>query len=121
MSKEMDEVQAIVEVIELYVAGARSKVSATMRHAFSDDATIFGYAGQDLFSGSMTQLYTWHEGNGPAESLRSQITSIDVIETVAIVRVELDDWTGLRFTDLLSMLKVAGQWRIVNKVFHLHA
>jgi hypothetical protein len=36
---------------------------------------------------------------------------------VATVRLELDDWTGHQFT----LLKVDGQWKIMNKVFHLHA
>ncbi len=37
------------------------------------------------------------------------------------VRLELDNWTGHRFTDLFTLLKVDGQWQIMNKVFHLHA
>lgn len=117
---DVNDVQAIVEVINQYIDGAKSRQSGTMKHAFSDDATIFGYAGNDLFSGPIAQLYAWHEGNGPAESLRSHITAIDMAETAAVVRVELDNWTGLRFTDMLSLLKVAGQWQIVSKVFHLH-
>jgi putative lumazine-binding protein len=32
-----------------------------------------------------------------------------------------DDWTGHRFTDLFTLLKVDGEWKIMNKVFHLHA
>jgi hypothetical protein len=34
--------------------------------------------------------------------------------------IELDNWTGHRFTDLLSLLKTDGEWKIMNKVFHLH-
>ncbi len=29
-------------------------------------------------------------------------------------------WTGHRFTDLFTLLKIDGQWKIMNKVFHLH-
>jgi hypothetical protein len=41
-------------------------------------------------------------------------------ETVAMVRLKLDNWTGHRFTDLFTMLKVDGEWKIMKKVFHLH-
>ena len=39
---------------------------------------------------------------------------------VATVRLESDNWTGLRFTDLFNLLKTDGRWQIMNKVFHLH-
>jgi hypothetical protein len=37
------------------------------------------------------------------------------------VRLELDNWTDHRYTDLFTLLKVDGEWKIMNKVFHLHA
>lgn len=117
----MNDAQAIAETIEHYIEGARLGHSATMKQVFNRHATIFGYAGEDLFAGSISELYDWHDANGPAQDLRWQITTIDVVDTVAVVRIEIDDWTGLRFTDLLSMLKTTGEWQIVNKVFHLHA
>ena len=36
-------------------------------------------------------------------------------------RLEIEDWTGHRFTDMFTLLKMDGQWKIVSKVFHLHA
>jgi hypothetical protein len=46
---------------------------------------------------------------------------MDLVGTVATVRLELDNWTGHRFTDLFTLLKVAGEWKIISKVFHLHS
>ena len=36
------------------------------------------------------------------------------------MRLELDNWTGHRFSDLFTLLKVDGDWKIMNKAFHLH-
>ena len=66
-------------------------------------------------------LFDWNDHNGSATQLQGRITSIDLVETVATVRLELDNWTGHRFTDLFTLLKVDGEWKIMNKVFHLHA
>ena len=52
--------------------------------------------------------------------LQARIASIDLIDTVATVRLELDNWTGHRFTDLFTLPKVDGEWKIMNRVFHLH-
>ena len=111
----------ITRVVEQYIAGARSGKGKDMKSAFHADATIFGYVGADLFAGSIRQLFTWNDENGPATELRARIASIDVIDTVATVRLELDNWTGHRFTDLFTLLNVAGEWKIMNKVFHLHS
>ena len=36
------------------------------------------------------------------------------------MKLELDNWTGARYTDLFTMLNVDGEWKIMSKVFHLH-
>jgi hypothetical protein len=62
-----------------------------MKPAFHEDATIFGYIGPDLFAGSIQQLFAWNDENGPATELQAQIASIDLIDTVATVRLELEN------------------------------
>jgi hypothetical protein len=116
----MDEYELVANVVQHYVDGARSGRGSEMKPAFHEDATIFGYIGADLFAGPIQQLFDWSEENGPAPGLRTRIASIDLIDTVATVRLELDDWSGNRFTDLFTLLRVEGEWKIMNKVFHLH-
>ena len=111
----------IAKVVRHYIDGAKSGRGEDMKPAFHKDATIFGYVGADLFAGPIQKLFDWNDENGPATGLQARIASIDLIDTVATVRLELDNWTGHRFTDLFTVLKVDGEWRIMNKVFHLHA
>ncbi len=92
-----------------------------MKPAFHKDATIFGYAGNDLFAGPIQQLFDWNDDSGPAPELQARIASIDLVDTVATVRLELNNWSGSRYTDLFTLLKVDGEWKIMNKVFHLHS
>jgi hypothetical protein len=53
--------------------------------------------------------------------LNSRIASIDVSGTVAAVRLELDNRTGHRFTELFTPMKSDRQWRITNKDFPRHS
>ena len=112
---------AIAKTVQYYLDGAKSGRGADMRPAFHQDATIFGYVGTELFAGPIQQLFDWNDQNGPATGLQARIASIDIVSTIAAVRLELDNWTGHRFTDLFTLLKVDGEWKIINKVFHLHA
>ena len=115
--KEYDE---IARVVQHYIDGAISGSGDDMRPAFHEGATIFGYVGDDLLAGPIQQLFVWNDENGPATELKAKITSIDLVGTVATLRLELENWTGYKFTDMFTMLKVDGNWKIINKVFHLH-
>jgi hypothetical protein len=117
---DLSEYDAVTNTVQLYIDGGKTGDTARMKEAFHPDATIFGYVGADLFAGPIQQLFDWNDQNGAAVELQGRIASIDIIETVATVRLELDNWTGHRFTDLFTLLKVDGQWKITNKVFHLH-
>ncbi len=117
----VSEYDVIADVVQHYIDGGRSGKGDDMKPAFHKDATIFGYAGADLFAGPIQRLFDWVDENGPATGLQARIASIDLTDTVATVRLELDNWIGSRYTDMFTLLKVDGAWKIMNKVFHLHA
>ncbi len=117
----VSEYDVIAAVVQHYIDGAKSGKGDDMKPAFHEDATIFGYAGADLFAGPIQRLFDWVDGTGPATGLQARIASIDLIDTVATVRLELDNWIGSRYTDMFTLLKVHGEWKIMNKVFHLHS
>ena len=118
---EVSEHDAIAKTIQHYIDGAKSGSGDGMKPAFHKDATIFGYAGTDLFGGPIQQLFDWNDESGPAAEIQARITSIDLVDTVATARLELNNWAGSRYTDLFTLLKVDGEWKIMSKVFHLHA
>ncbi len=118
---KVSENDAITKVVQHYIDGAKSGRGDDMKPAFHEDATIFGYVGADLFAGPIQKLFDWNDENGPATDLQARIADIDLIDTVATVRLELDNWTGSRFTDLFTLLKVEGEWKIISKVFHTHS
>jgi hypothetical protein len=116
----VNEYDAIARTIQHYIDGGKSGRGGDMKPAFHEGATIFGYVGPELLAGPIQLLFDWNDQNGPAHGLQARIASIEVTHTVASVRLEIDDWTGHRFTDLFTMLKVDEEWKIINKVFHLH-
>ncbi|MBD3887397.1 nuclear transport factor 2 family protein [Phormidium tenue FACHB-886] len=119
-STNIDEYEAIAKTIQQYIDGAKSGRGSDMKPAFHPDATIFGYVSADLFAGPIQQLFDWNDQNGPATEIQAHIVNIDLIDTVATVRLELDNWSDHRFTDLFTLLKVNGVWKIMNKVFHMY-
>ncbi len=111
---------AITSTIQKYIDGGISGRGDDMKPAFHEGATIYGYIGPDLFGGAIQELYGWNDQNGPAADLKANIANIDIEGTIATARVELDNWTGHKFTDMFTLLKTDGEWKIINKVFYLH-
>ena len=112
--------ELIEKTVQFYIDGAKSGKGNDMKPAFHTDATIFGYAGDELFAGPIQRLFDWNDENGPATELEARIANIDIEGTIATVRLELDNWIGHKYTDLFTLLKVDGTWKIMNKVFHFH-
>jgi hypothetical protein len=116
----IEDYDAISQLIQHYIDGAKSGKGIDMEPTFHKDATIYGYVGNDLFAGPIQNLYDWNDANGPAKSIIARIVSIDIVGTIASVRLELENWTGHHFTDFLNVLKMDGQWKVMNKIFYLH-
>ncbi|CAN5191629.1 nuclear transport factor 2 family protein [soil metagenome] len=111
---------AISETLQTYIAGGVSGKSGDMKPAFHENATIHGYLGPDLLGGPIQLLFDWVDSNKPASELTCEITTIDVVDTIATARVECENWGGHRFTDMFTLLKTDGEWQIISKVFYLH-
>jgi hypothetical protein len=114
------EYDAIANTLQRYVTGGKTGRTAEMKAAFHPGATIYGYIGAELFAGPIQKLFDWNDQNGAAAGLESRIAGIDITGTIATARLELDNWSGHRFTDMFTLLKVDGEWKIISKVFYLH-
>ncbi|MBT1451353.1 nuclear transport factor 2 family protein [Glaciecola sp. XM2] len=117
---QSEDIQAIEKVMQAYVQGGQTGNNDTLRPIFHELATICGYVGPDLFAGPIEMFYEWHTENGPAKDLTAQAPKIDIEGSAATVRIELDNWTGHRFSDFFTLAKIDGQWQIMSKVFFLH-
>jgi len=112
---------AINETIEKYIEGGRQGSSAVMKEAFVDAATIYNSTDGALEGGPIQTLFDMVDTIGPAKNLTYEISAVDINETTATVRIELFDWAGARYTDQMLLLKLAGTWKIMHKVFRTHA
>ena len=109
----------IMIVFQKYIDGAKSGRSSDMKPVFHEGATTFGYVGESVWGGPIQRFFDYNDKNGPVRDIQVRIASIDIANSVATARLEIDNWTGHKFTDLFTLLKVDGEWKIINKVFHL--
>ena len=57
MHTDVKEHEAIAEIVQYYINGAKSGKGVDMKPAFHADANIFGYICADLFAGPIRKLF----------------------------------------------------------------
>ena len=116
----------ITRTIHCYITGARAGNAELMRPAFHPEATISGYCQGVEYNGSIQHVFDWIDQNGPAPNLEPRFARIEIIETIALVHLEVQGWSGrlaganCRASDVFTLLKRDGEWKITHKLFHWH-
>jgi len=116
----------ILKTLQLYIDGCKQGKSDLMRPAFHPEASFFGFAGDQLVIGTQF-LFDWIDKNGPAPDMEPRVLSVDILESIAVVRLEVANLSGIlagsdvQMSDLFTFLRMPEGWRTIQKAFHLHS
>lgn len=125
-SEYLTDYDGILTTLQMYIDGSKQGKSELMRPAFHRDASFFGYAGEQLATGAQF-LFDWIDKNGPAPKIEPRVVSVDIVGTIAVVRLDVAGWSGnlagseVRMSDLFTFLKMPAGWKIIQKAFHWNA
>ena len=106
------------QTVEAYLHGLKFNDVPSLRKAFHPEAKLF-FVKKDGTLGQLSQeqWYKGFEGSaGKEEQGDLRIVSVDVTGDAASVKV-VETYPKSIYTDYLSLLKLGGEWRIVNKVY----
>jgi protease I len=117
----VDQVLAIGKTMQDYFDGMHFGETRRLRKAFHPDAYLFGYYHGEFSRISLEEWMTEVEATPkPSESgevFDMRIVSMDITGRTAVVRVSLL-YTGLRYTDYLSLMQFDDSWKIIHKTYH---
>ncbi|MCP4645435.1 MAG: nuclear transport factor 2 family protein [bacterium] len=111
--------KAIREVVQLYFDGIIKYDEQALRKAFHADANVIGTTKEGKADWEPFQEWVvYTRGDAPDPTGRNnRIVSIEVTGRAAIAKTDLD-WPHVHYVDYLSLLRIDGQWKIVNKIWH---
>ena len=121
MNMDTTELELIQQTVQYYFDGLYQSDIAKLNRAFHQNSQVIGYFQGNLLFETLEQFIEFVRAT-PAPSRSGEeydmrIVSIDMTGIEAMVKVE-DLYLGFRFTDYLSLLKIDGEWVIVNKTFY---
>lgn len=106
------------QTVETYLHGLKFNDVGSLRRAFYPEAKLF-FVKKDGSLGQLSQeqWYKGFEGSaGKEEEGDLQVVSIDVTGNAASVKVR-EEYPKSIYTDYVSLLKLGGEWKIVNKIY----
>jgi len=106
------------EVLETYLHGLKFNDVASFQKSFWPEAKLL-FVKKNGALGQLTQQ-DWYKGfaqnAGKEEEGTLRIVSVEVTGVVASAKVE-EIYPRETYVNYLSLLKISGEWKIVNKIF----
>lgn len=121
----MTEQDQIQKVIELYIDSMENSDPDKVKIAFHANAKVVGYLHGDFMELSTEEFSGFVAAQKPSpkeknENIIFDILSCDIEGTIASVKIR-DQYLGITFLDILSLIKQEGEWKIYNKLFNVES
>lgn len=105
--------------LENYLKGHATGDGEFMKKAFHTDAKLFWYRDGKLNQRTSAEYIAGFTGKPPADEAQRKrwIESVKITGNAGIAIIVLD-YPAVKFTDYMSLLKIDGEWKIINKTFY---
>ncbi len=112
------EKDAVKVPLENYIKGHETGDGEYMKKAFHTEGNLIFVRDGKYATRSFAEYIAGMSGKPAADEAKRKrmIESIDIAGNAAIARIVLD-YPNVKFVDYMTLLKIDGEWKIVNKSF----
>lgn len=113
----------IKNLIQIYVDSMDESNPYKVKQIFHNNAKIVGYLHGDFMEMSVDDFAGFVASQQPTpkekgENVIFEIITCEIEGTTAVVKLK-DKYLGITFMDILSFIKIEGEWKIYNKLFNV--
>ncbi|PRX54625.1 nuclear transport factor 2 family protein [Flagellimonas meridianipacifica] len=109
--------EAIAKTVNYYLEGGTNNDFETLKKAFHHDAKMKYIRGEDYTEVNAIEFFEKAIKPGPKQQRITKIEHINISGNAANARLRID-YPNFYFVDYMNLLKIDGEWKIVNKIFH---
>ncbi len=108
--------------LENYIQGHATGNGDFMRKAFHTEAKIMAFRDGKMMNLTVEEFASRFNGKpAPDEAQRKRrIENVEITGNAGVGKIVLE-YPTVTYTDYMSLLKIDGEWKIVNKVFYAEA
>jgi len=113
------DILAITDVVRTYATAMTAGDRTELERIFFESSSEVGhFEGELLWNSRDAFIQMCEDEAGSSATAWWDIRNISVHGDIAVVHLE-DDWAGLRFDTILSLLCHDGAWRVVAKTYRI--
>ncbi len=114
-----EDISGIRACVQKYIDGSARGDADLLADAFHPDARMYGHFGGDFMSVPIEEFFNVAKESGPAgKDYKAVVQSVALEGTAAVATLVEENYLAHDFVDYFSLIKVEGEWKIVNKIFH---
>ena len=108
--------ELVSETVSYYLDGGTNNDFETLKKAFHETATM-KFVGDEYKEVNALAFFKKGMKPGPPQNRKTRIANIDISGHAANAKLEIE-YPTFTFIDYMNLLKIDGEWKVVNKIFY---
>ena len=116
VTAQTSDYQQIEKTLNYYLEGGTNNDFDTLKKAFHSTASM-KYIGEEYTEVNAIEFFEGIMKPGPKQDRKTRIIAVSMTGNAANAQLEIE-YPGFFFIDYMNLLKIDGEWKIVNKIFY---
>lgn len=107
----------VEQTVNYYLDGGTNNDFNTLKKAFHETATMKYITKEGYKEVNALEFFSGMDASKPKSNRKTRIADITISGHAANARLEIE-YENFSFIDFMNLLKIDGEWKIVNKIFY---
>lgn len=117
VTAQKSDYEAVAETVNFYLDGGTNNDFETLKKAFHENATMKYITDEGYREVNALEFFSGMDASKPKQNRQTRIADITISGHAANARLEIE-YPTFTFIDYMNLLKIDGEWKIVNKIFY---
>ena len=109
--------ELVAKTVNYYLNGGTNNDFETLKKAFHETATMKYMTKEGYKEVNALEFFSGMDASKPKQNRLTRIEDITISGHAANARLEIE-YPTFMFVDFMNLLKIDGEWKIVNKIFY---
>ncbi|MEO0573340.1 MAG: nuclear transport factor 2 family protein [Bacteroidota bacterium] len=112
--------ELVAKTVNYYLEGGTNNDFETLKKAFHETATMKYITKDGYKEVNALAFFSGMDASKPKQNRQTRIEDITISGHAANARLEIE-YPTFMFVDFMNLLKIDGEWKVVNKIFYRKA
>ncbi|WP_343487915.1 nuclear transport factor 2 family protein [Allomuricauda sp. d1] len=117
INAQKSDYEMVAQTVNYYLDGGTNNDFETLKKAFHENATMKYITDEGYKEVNALEFFSRMDASKPKQNRQTRIANITVSGHAANARLEIE-YPDFSFIDFMNLLKIDGEWKIVNKIFY---